>query len=118
MAALVDVRFVAAEIIRESLTLQMRRELPYSSAVTVDEFRDDGARKLLRIRAVIHVERDSQKGMVIGKGGARLKQIGSQARGELERFFDQKVYLDLHVTVSKNWASDTRRMRDLGYEKG
>lgn len=110
-------RFVAAEIIREKLTLQTQKEVPYSSAVLVEEFSDDTRRNLLRMRAIIHVERDSQKAIVIGKGGSRLKQIGSQARGDLERFFGRQVYLDLHVVVDKNWASDPRRLKVLGYER-
>lgn len=110
-------RFIAAELIREKLMLQTRREIPYSSAVTVEEFRDDTRRQLLRMRAVIHVERDSQKGIVIGKRGARLKQIGSQARAELERFFGRKVYLDLHVTVDRDWSQNPALLRRLGYDR-
>ncbi len=108
-------RFIAAELIREKLTLQTRKEIPYSSAIVVEEFSDDPRRNLLRIRAVIHVERSSQKGIIIGKGGARLKQIGSQARAELERFFDRQIFLDLHVNVIDNWADDPRLLKSLGY---
>ncbi|MEO1273716.1 MAG: GTPase Era, partial [Myxococcota bacterium] len=110
-------RFIAAELIREKLMLQTRREIPYSSAVTVEEFRDDTRRQMLRMRAVIHVERDSQKGIVIGKRGARLKQIGSQARADLERFFGRKIYLDLHVTVDRDWSQNPALLRRLGYDR-
>jgi GTP-binding protein Era len=110
-------RFVASEIIREKLTLQTRREIPYSSAVLVEEFEDDVRRGLLRLRAVIYVERDSQKGIIIGKEGQRLKQIGSQARAELERFFARKVFLDLHVKVEKDWAQDPQALKRLGYQR-
>ena len=108
-------RFIAAEFVREKLTLQTRRELPYSSAVTVSEFVDDTRNDLLRIRAVVHVERQSQKGIVIGKQGARLKQIGSQARRDLEAFFGKQVYLEIHVTVDKGWATDREALKRLGY---
>jgi GTP-binding protein Era len=111
-------RFIAGEFVREKLTLQTKRELPYSCAVTISEFRDDTERDVLYLRAVIHVERDSQKGIVIGKRGARLKQIGSQARGDLERFFGKKVYLDLHVTVDKGWPGDSSALQRLGYGTG
>ena len=110
-------RCIAAEFIREKLTLQTRREIPYSSAVTVEEFHDDPRRGLIRMRGVIHVEQDSQKGIIIGKQGARLKQIGSQARAELERFFGRKVFLELHVKVSRGWATDRRALERLGYSK-
>lgn len=110
-------RFIAAELIREKLTLQTRREIPYSSAVIVEEFHDDVVRGLLKMRAIIHVEQDSQKGIVIGKGGQRLKQIGSQARADLERFFGRKVFLDIHVKVSRNWSGDAKALERLGYTR-
>lgn len=110
-------RFIAAELIREAITLQTRREIPYSVAVVVDAFSDDTRRNLLRMRATIYVERKSQKGIMIGKGGSRLKQIGSQSRSELERFFGRQVYLDLHVTVASGWSNDLGQMRKLGYER-
>lgn len=110
-------RFIAAEFIREKLTLQTRREIPYASAVVIEEFHDDARRSLLRLRAIIHVEQDSQKGIVIGKRGARLKQIGSQARAELERFFDRKVFLELHVKVSRGWSENLRSLERLGYTR-
>lgn len=108
-------RFIAAEFVREKLTLQTRRELPYSSAVTITEFHDDPRKDVLRIRAVIHVERQSQKGIVIGKQGSRLKQIGSQARGDLEAFFGKKIFLEIHVTVDKGWAADREALKRFGY---
>ncbi len=108
-------RFIASEFVREKLTLQTRRELPYSSAVTISEFVDDTRNDLLRIRAVVHVERQSQKGIVIGKQGSRLKQIGSQARRDLEAFFGKQVFLEIHVTVDKGWAADREALKRLGY---
>jgi len=108
-------RFIAAEIIREKLMLQTRKEIPYASAVTIEVFSDDPSRDLLRMRGIIHVERKSQKGIVIGKGGARLKQIGSQARSELEKFFGRRIYLDLHVKVDRDWSNNPNQLRRQGY---
>jgi GTP-binding protein Era len=110
-------RFIAAEIVREKLTLQTRKEIPYSSAVMVESFQEDRRRGLLKLRAVIYVERNSQKGIIIGKGGQRLKQIGSQARSELERFFGRKVFLEIHVKVEREWATDPHALRRLGYRR-
>lgn len=110
-------RFIAAEIIREKLTLQTRREVPYSSAVLVESFQEDRRRDMVKLRAVIYVERNSQKGIIIGKGGQRLKQIGSQARGDLERFFGRKIFLELHVKVEREWATDPQALRRLGYQR-
>jgi GTP-binding protein Era len=108
-------RFIAAEFVREKLTLQTRKEIPYSSAVVVEEFHEDLSRGLLRMRAIIYVEQESQKGIVIGKGGSRLKQIGSQARAELEKFFGRKVFLEMHVKVARGWATDIKSLERLGY---
>jgi GTP-binding protein Era len=107
-------RFVAAEIIREQTLMQTRDEIPYSVAVTIEEFVDapDG---VLHIAAVIHVERDSQKGIVIGKGGARLKAIGTDARKRLEAFFDKRVDLRTLVRVENEWSATERGLRQFGY---
>jgi GTP-binding protein Era len=109
-------RFLAAEIVREKVILATRQELPYSVAVQVEEWEEPRVEgKALRIGALIHVERKSQKGIVIGKGGERLKQIGTAARKELEATFGTKIFLQLYVRVEKNWTSDARRIERLGY---
>jgi GTPase len=107
---------LAAEIVREQLIVRTRDELPHSIAVTVDEIRPaEGRDDLLEIDAVIHVERDSQKGIVIGKGGATLKAAATDARKELEVLFGAKVYLTTHVKVAKEWQRDPKQLGRLGY---
>ena len=108
-------RLIASEMIREQVFNLARQEIPYSTAVTIEEFNEDRP-DLTRIRAVIHVERNSQKGIIIGKKGAMLKQIGSAARKDIERLTGTKVFLDLFVRVEKNWSRDPRAMRRFGYE--
>ncbi len=108
-------RFIAAEIVREKIILSTRQEIPYSSAVTVDAFKEDDGRRLIRIRATIHVEKESQKAILIGRRGAMLKEIGTRAREELERFFDSRVFLELFVRVQKDWTRDPRALREFGY---
>jgi GTP-binding protein Era len=110
----VNMRFIAAEVVREKIMLHTEQEIPHSVAVEVVEYkeRDNG---MHYINAMIYVERDSQKGIVIGKNGAMLKQIGVEARQELRQMLDADVYLDLHVTVQKHWRSDGQFMRRLGY---
>jgi GTP-binding protein Era len=105
-------RTIAAEMIREKLIVLTEEEMPYSTAVVIDRFEED--EKLYRIYASIFVERDSQKAIVIGKGGQKLKQVGTEARKEMESFFGRKVFLDLHVTVKKNWRDDTETLKILG----
>ncbi len=107
--------FLVAEIIREKIYLATRRELPYASAVVVESLEEDQTRNLFTIRAAICVEKPSQKGIIIGKQGRLLKVIGSAARAEMEKMFASKVYLELFVRVEKNWSSDTRALRKLGY---
>ncbi len=107
-------RMLAEEIVREKLFLAMRQEIPYSTAVKIEDFSDDPERKLTRISAVIIVERDSHKGMVIGAGGRMLKEIGTQARLELEQILGRRVFLELHVKVEKRWTSDPRKLKELG----
>ncbi|MFP5022298.1 GTPase Era [Pseudonocardia phyllosphaerae] len=102
-----------AELIREASLEGVRDELPHSIAVTVDEMIDKG--NLLEIHAVIHVERSSQKGIVIGRGGSRLKQVGSDARRQIEALLGTKVYLDLHVKISENWQRDPKQLGKLGF---
>ncbi len=109
-------RFIVAEMIREKIFRYTGQEIPYSTAVTIDSFKapqDDSS--LTRIHATIHVEHDSQKGIVIGKGGEKLKKIGEESRKEIERFVDGKVFLKLFVHVQKNWRKDTRALRRFGY---
>ena len=108
-------RFIAAEMIREKAFRLTGEEIPYSVAVTIDDFKEEKGGKLIRIHASIHVERDSQKGMVIGKGGRKLKEIGQAARQEIERMVGTKVFLKLFVRVQKNWSKDTKALRRFGY---
>lgn len=108
-------RALVAEFIREKVILETKEELPYSAAVTVEWFEDDRPR-LVRIAATIHVERDSQKGIVIGKGGERLKSIGTRARKEVERLLESPVFLDLNVRVTDRWSESSRALAELGYE--
>jgi GTP-binding protein Era len=107
-------RFLAGEIIREKLFRLTGDELPYASTVVIDRFEEEG--RLRRIDATIVVERDTHKGMVIGEGGERLKRIGSEARQELERLMDAKVFLQLWVAVRSGWADDETHLRSYGYE--
>lgn len=108
-------RFIAAEIIREKITLLTHRELPYATAVVVDTFREDEGKNLIRIQATIIVEKDSQKGIIIGKKGAMLKEIGTRARRDMEKFFAARIFLELFVRVQKDWSHDIRMLRELGY---
>ncbi|MCK9362340.1 MAG: GTPase Era [Syntrophales bacterium] len=108
-------RFIAAEIIREKITLRLHQEIPYVTAVVVDSFQEDEAKNMIRIKATINVEKDSQKGIVIGRGGAMLKEIGTKARLEMERFFASRVFLELFVRVAKDWTSDPRLLKEFGY---
>jgi GTP-binding protein Era len=107
--------FFVAEIIREKIFRLTREEIPYASAVRVEELAEREGGNLLYVRATIFVERDSQQGILIGKGGATLKRIGASSREELERFFGVKVYLDLHVHVRRNWRKDEQALRELGF---
>jgi GTP-binding protein Era len=109
-------RFFAAEIIRGKIFQLTGEEVPYASAVTIEEFREDPKRGLVSIRAVIHVEKESQKAIVIGKAGARLKQIGTTAREEIEVLLGSRVFLGLWVKVDPNWTRDERAIQLLGYK--
>ncbi len=108
-------RFIAAEIIREKITLRTHQEIPYATAVVVDAFKEDEAKNMIRIAATIHVAKDSQKGIIIGKKGAMLKEIGTRARLEMEKFFAAKVFLELFVRVAKDWTNDPRMLQEFGY---
>ena len=108
-----DERFFAAELLREKLFQMLGEELPYRCEVVIDSFKEEG--RLRRIEATILVERDSQKGIVVGSKGAQLKQIAEAARKDMERLFDGKVYLGVWVKVRRGWTDDARVLRGLGY---
>ena len=112
-------RTLAAEMVREQVLAHTRDELPFSTAVAVDQFEEpETTGGLLRLFCTIYVESDSQKPIVIGRAGDMIKRIGTAARLELERFFETKVYLDLHVKVKPGWREDERMLDTLGLEKG
>jgi GTPase len=106
-------RFFAAEIIREKILLNYEQEIPYSSEVGIETFKEEDA--IIRIRANIYVERDSQKGILIGKGGSSLKKVGTEARADLEKFFGKKVFLETHVKVADNWRKQKLKLKQFGY---
>ncbi len=114
-AALTDkpARFFVTEIIREKILLHYDKEVPYSVEVIVEKF--DEAEKSIHIMATIFVERDSQKGILIGKGGAMLKKVGTEARKDIEKFFDKRVYLELYVKVEPNWRNRENKLKAFGY---
>jgi GTP-binding protein Era len=112
------VRFLAAELIREQVFLQMQQEIPYSAAVEIEEFTDATKEKAITmIRAAIVVEKESQKGMVIGKGARRIKEIGKKARLAIQELVGGKVFLELNVRVEKDWTKDRDKIAKLGYSK-
>ena len=108
-------RFVAAEIVREKVFEFTKQEIPYSTAVVVDRFKENPQKKLVSISATINVERDSQKGIIIGKKGSMLKQIGTSARIDIERLLGTKVFLELFVKVQKDWTKDKKMLKEFGY---
>ena len=108
-------RFIAAEMVREKVFRLTGEEIPYSIAVTIDSFSEDAKGSLVKIYATIHVERDSQKGIIIGKSGSKLKKIGEEAGMEIQRMVGAKVFLKLFVRVQKNWSRDTKALRRFGY---
>ncbi len=108
-------RFIAAEIVREKILLLTHKDIPYATAVTVDAFKEDEEKNRIRITATITVEKDSQKGILIGKGGKMLKEIGTQARLEMEQFFAAKIFLELFVRVRKDWTKDAKWLKEFGY---
>lgn len=110
-------RFIAAEIIREKIMLLVHNEVPYATAVVVDAFKEDEQRNLIRIAATITVEKESQKGIVIGKRGDMLKKIGTQARLDLEKFFASRIFLELFVRVRKDWTHNEQMLKELGYKR-
>ena len=108
-------RFIAAEMIRETIFRLTGEEIPYATAVTVDSFKEEKSGMLVKIEATIHLERASQKGIIIGKEGSKLKRIGTESRKKIEKMLDTKVFLKLFVRVQKNWRKDTRALRKFGY---
>ncbi len=110
-------RFIAAEFIREQITLLTQQEIPYASAVMIDLFKEDEAKNLIRISATINVEKESQKAIMIGKKGAMLKKIGTNARLSMEKLFGAKVFLELFVRVRKDWTSSDKMLREFGLIK-
>ncbi len=108
-------RFLVAEIIREKVFLLTGEEIPYSTAVLIESFKEDQLKGLVTIHAAIVLERESQKGIVIGKGGLKLKSIGTAARKDIERLLDQKVLLKLWVKVRNNWSRDEKFLKELGF---
>ena len=108
-------RFIAAEMIRESVFRLTGEEIPYATAVTVDSFKEEKGGKLIKIEATIHLERSSQKGIIIGKEGSKLKRIGTESRKKIEHMLETKVFLKLFVRVQKNWRKDHKALKRFGY---
>jgi len=106
-------RFFASEIIREKILLNYSKEIPYSVEIEIENFKDEP--KLLNIRALIHVTRDSQKGIIIGHKGLMLKRVGTEARRDMEDFFKKKVFLELYVKVTKDWRDNPLALKRFGY---
>ena len=106
-------RFFIAEIVREKILLHYQKEIPYSVEVGVDSYKEDG--EIVRIRCIIHVSRESQKGILIGHKGSMLKKIGTEARLDMEKFLGKKTFLELHVKVSKNWRESDTLLKRFGY---
>jgi GTPase len=110
-----SVRFIASEMIREKIFLLTGQEIPFAAAVTIESFKEDPEKEMVRIHANIHVERDSQKGIIIGKQGAMLRAIGEAARQDIEEMVEAKVFLKLFVRVDKDWTKDLKALKRLGY---
>ncbi len=110
-------RFIAAEFIREQILIFTNQEIPYASAVTVDAFKEDEEKNMIRISATINVEKESQKAIMIGKKGAMLKKIGTRARLAMENLFGAKVFLELFVRVRKDWTTSEKMLKEFGLIK-
>ena len=102
------------EIIREKILLNYDKEIPYSAEVAVEVFKEE--EKLIRISAVIYCERESQKAILIGKGGTALRKVGTEARKDIEAFFGKKVFLELFVKVERDWRNREQKLRSFGYQ--
>jgi GTP-binding protein Era len=107
-------RFFVNETIREKILIHYKKEIPYSVEIETEEFKEE--KNIIRIRSVIMVERDTQKGIIIGHKGAALKRVGSEARKDLEKFFGKKIFMELHVKVNKNWRSSNSQLKRFGYK--
>ena len=107
-------RFFVNEKLREKILMYYDKEIPYSVEIVTEEFKEE--ENIIKIRSQILVERESQKGIILGHKGSALKKIGSKARLDLEKFFDKKVFIDLHVKVSKNWRSNPNQLKKFGYK--
>jgi GTP-binding protein Era len=108
-------RFFVNEIIREKILIHYKKEIPYSVEIDTEEFFEDP--EIIRMRSVIMVERETQKGIIIGHKGAALKRVGVEARKDLEKFFGKQVHLELYVKVNKNWRNDSKQLKRFGYNK-
>ena len=108
-------RFFVNEIIREKILLHYKKEIPYSVEIDTEEFFEEEA--IIRMRSIIMVERDTQKGIIIGHKGTALKRVGVEARKDLEKFFGKQVHLELYVKVNKNWRSNDRQLKRFGYNQ-
>ncbi|MEJ6546811.1 MAG: GTP-binding protein Era [Arcticibacterium sp.] len=108
-------RFFVNETIREKILQHYKKEIPYAVEIETEEFFEDD--EIIRMRAVIMVERDSQKGIIIGHKGSALKRVGVEARKDLEKFFDKQVHIELYVKVNKNWRSNSQQLRRFGYQQ-
>jgi GTP-binding protein Era len=108
-------RFFVNEAIREKILLNYKKEIPYAVEIDTEEFFEDD--DIIRIRSVVMVERETQKGIIIGHKGAALKKVGMQARKDLEKFFGKQIHLELYVKVNKNWRTNTRQLKRFGYDK-
>ena len=106
-------RFIVGEIVREKILLQYKQEIPYSVEIEVESFKEEPG--IIRIRCVIFVEKDSQKGILIGHKGEALKRVGKAARLEMESFFKKKIFLELHIKVQKDWRNNERKLKQFGY---
>ena len=106
-------RFFVTDIIREKILLEYDKEVPYASEMLVEKY--DESNDAIHIMAVVYVERDSQKGIIIGKGGAKLKRVGIAARRDIETFFGKRVFLEIFVKVEKDWRNRENKLRSFGY---
>ena len=108
-------RFFVNETIREKILLHYKKEVPYSVEIETEEFLED--EKIIRIRSVIMVERDTQKGIIIGHKGEALKKVGVESRADLEKFFGKQIHIELYVKVNKNWRSNANMLKRFGYNQ-
>lgn len=108
-------RFFVNEAIREKILMHYKKEIPYSVEIDTEEFFEE--KNIIKIRSVIMVERDSQKGIIIGHKGSALKRVGTEARKDLEKFFEKKIHLELYVKVNKDWRSNKKQLRRFGYQE-